>query len=94
MGNFMAQHSGQSIVVTTDGKYATENKYLAPAFTVSRISTLCLEPFPTEGIGTQFSSNDQMRTHPGITKAFFSAAASITLTSHLSPSNPLAGISL
>ena len=56
MGNFMAQHSGQSIVVTTDGKYTTEDEYLASAFMVSRISTLCLDPFPTKGVGSQFFS--------------------------------------
>ena len=94
MGNFMAQHSSQSIVATTDGKYATEDEYLASAFRISRISMLCRDHVPTEGLGSHSPPNDQMRTHPGMTKAFFCAGSSITLTSHFSPSNPLTGISL
>ena len=56
MGNFMAQHSSQSIVATTDGKYATEDEYLASASKISRISTLCHDLIPTEGLGPEFSS--------------------------------------
>ena len=93
MGNFMAQHSSQPIVATTDGKYATEDEYLASAFKISQIPTLCGDLVPTKDSDPS-SPNNQVRTYPGMTKAFFCAGSSITLTSHFSPSNPLTGISL
>ena len=56
MGDFMAQHSSQSIVATTNRKDATKDEYLASAFKISQISTLCRDLVPTGEVGPQSSS--------------------------------------